>query len=184
MQLWSLLEADLRPPPPKSRHSRSQEKNNKWLGRTDLVTFDVFKRMYWRHLPQNMTKGIGVSLRSPYCYTRTLTRFAIQFHLWHSVTLLVQSCVAFCIRTSASKLLVIKGLSRGQRNRWSSQIALSTELHTRVSRTETTHCSKLIKGVSGSGVSATSRIGARSAQPVQALADPISNPGHTIYWTG
>jgi hypothetical protein len=65
MQLWSLLEADLRPPPLKNRYSRSQQKNKKWLGRTDLVIFDVFKRLYWRHLPQNLTKGIGVSLRSP-----------------------------------------------------------------------------------------------------------------------
>ncbi len=55
----------MKPPPSKSRHSSSQQRNNKWLGRTDLVTFDVFKRMYWRHLPQNLTKGIGVSLRSP-----------------------------------------------------------------------------------------------------------------------
>ena len=64
MQLWSLLEADLRPPPSKNRHSRSQKRNNKWLGRTDLVSFDVFKRMYWRHLPQNLTKGIGLYLLS------------------------------------------------------------------------------------------------------------------------
>ena len=53
-------------PPSESRHSGSQQRNDKWLGRTDLVTFDVFKRMYWRHFPQTLTKGIGVSLRSPF----------------------------------------------------------------------------------------------------------------------
>ncbi|KAI9436975.1 hypothetical protein H4582DRAFT_1816019 [Lactarius indigo] len=60
--LWSLLEADMKPPPSESRHSRSQQKNNKWLGRTDLVTFDVFKRAYWCHLPQTLTKGIVPSV--------------------------------------------------------------------------------------------------------------------------
>ncbi|KAI9453668.1 hypothetical protein BJY52DRAFT_1396510, partial [Lactarius psammicola] len=60
--LWSLLEADMRPPPSRGRHSRSQQSNNKWLRRTDLVTFDVFKRMYWRHLPQTLTKGIVPSV--------------------------------------------------------------------------------------------------------------------------
>ncbi|KAH8984688.1 hypothetical protein EDB92DRAFT_1950637 [Lactarius akahatsu] len=59
--LWGLLEADMRPPPSKNRHSHSQKRNNKWLRRTDLVTFDVFKRMYWRRLPQ-MTKGIVPSV--------------------------------------------------------------------------------------------------------------------------
>ncbi|KAH9017014.1 hypothetical protein EDB85DRAFT_2295003 [Lactarius pseudohatsudake] len=58
--LWSLLEADMRPT--ESRHSYSQQRVNKWLGRTDLVTFDVFKRMYWRHLPQTLTKGIVPSV--------------------------------------------------------------------------------------------------------------------------
>ncbi|KAI9453663.1 P-loop containing nucleoside triphosphate hydrolase protein [Lactarius psammicola] len=60
--LWSLLEADVKPPPSKIRHSRSQQRSNKWLGHTDLVTFDVFKRMYWRHLPQTLTKGIVPSV--------------------------------------------------------------------------------------------------------------------------
>ncbi|KAH9172884.1 hypothetical protein EDB89DRAFT_2229130 [Lactarius sanguifluus] len=59
--LWSLLEADMRPSPTESRHSRSQQRD-KWLGRTELVTFDVFKRMYWRHLPQTLTKGIVPSV--------------------------------------------------------------------------------------------------------------------------
>ncbi|KAH9016161.1 hypothetical protein EDB85DRAFT_1898307 [Lactarius pseudohatsudake] len=58
--LWSLLEADMRPT--ESRHSYSQQRVNKWLGRTDLVTFDVFKRIYWRHLPQTLTKGIVPSV--------------------------------------------------------------------------------------------------------------------------
>ncbi|KAI9436977.1 hypothetical protein H4582DRAFT_2058436 [Lactarius indigo] len=60
--LWNLLEADVKPPPSKSRHSRSQKGNNKWLRHTDLVTFDVFKRKYWDHLPQFLTKGIVPSV--------------------------------------------------------------------------------------------------------------------------
>ncbi|KAH9005755.1 hypothetical protein EDB86DRAFT_2843047 [Lactarius hatsudake] len=62
--LWSLLEADVRPPPSKSRHSRTQKRDsdNKWLRHTDLVTFDVFKRKYWHHLPQFLTKGIVPSV--------------------------------------------------------------------------------------------------------------------------
>ncbi|KAH9172874.1 hypothetical protein EDB89DRAFT_2069331 [Lactarius sanguifluus] len=60
--LWSLLEADMKPPPSKSRYSRPQKRNDKWLGHTDLVTFDVFRREYWRHLPQNLTKGIVPSI--------------------------------------------------------------------------------------------------------------------------
>ncbi|KAH8984682.1 hypothetical protein EDB92DRAFT_2117025 [Lactarius akahatsu] len=60
--LWSLLEADMMPSTTESRHSRSQQRDNKWLGRTDLVTFDVFNRMYWRHLPQTLTKGIVPSV--------------------------------------------------------------------------------------------------------------------------
>ena len=63
-----------------SRHSGSQQRNNKWLSRTDLVTFDVFKRMYWRHLPQTLTKGIGVALLSPLLSLCTLTQLAIQCH--------------------------------------------------------------------------------------------------------
>ncbi|KAH9005757.1 hypothetical protein EDB86DRAFT_3162664 [Lactarius hatsudake] len=60
--LWSLLEADMEPPPSKSRYSRPQKRNDKWLGHTDLVAFDVFRREYWRHLPQNLTKGIAPSV--------------------------------------------------------------------------------------------------------------------------
>ncbi|KAH9065004.1 hypothetical protein EDB87DRAFT_1597138 [Lactarius vividus] len=62
--LWSLLEADVTPPPSKSRHSRTQKRNSdkKWLRHTDLVTFDVFKRKYWHHLPQFLTKGIVPSV--------------------------------------------------------------------------------------------------------------------------
>ncbi|KAH9017010.1 hypothetical protein EDB85DRAFT_2203580 [Lactarius pseudohatsudake] len=60
--LWSLLEADMKPSPSESQHSRSQQKNNKWLGRTDLVTFDVFKRAYWCHFPQTLIKGIVPSV--------------------------------------------------------------------------------------------------------------------------
>ena len=44
---------------PKNRQTGPQQRNNNWLGRTDLVTFDVFKRYYWRRLPRC---GIGGSL--------------------------------------------------------------------------------------------------------------------------
>ncbi|KAH8984685.1 hypothetical protein EDB92DRAFT_1470073 [Lactarius akahatsu] len=62
--LWNLLEADVRPPPSKSRHSSTQKRDSdsKWLRHTDLVTFDVFKRKYWHHLPQFLTKGIVPSV--------------------------------------------------------------------------------------------------------------------------
>ncbi|KAH9065001.1 hypothetical protein EDB87DRAFT_1756197 [Lactarius vividus] len=60
--LWSLLEADIEPTPSKGRYSRPQQRNDKWLGHTDLVTFDVFRREYWRHLPQNLTKDIVPSV--------------------------------------------------------------------------------------------------------------------------
>ncbi|KAH9075551.1 P-loop containing nucleoside triphosphate hydrolase protein [Lactarius deliciosus] len=59
--LWSLLEADMEPPPSKSRYSRPQKRNDKWLGHTDLVAFDVFRREYWRHLPQDLTRELGSS---------------------------------------------------------------------------------------------------------------------------
>ena len=39
-------------------NSRSQKRSNKWYSRTDLVTFEVFKREYWPHIYQN---GIGMS---------------------------------------------------------------------------------------------------------------------------
>jgi hypothetical protein len=40
-----------------SLNPRPQKRNNKWYSRTDLVTFDVFKREYWPHL----AGGIGMS---------------------------------------------------------------------------------------------------------------------------
>ena len=60
----------MKPPSSEGRHLSSQQRNN-WLGRTDLVTFDVFKRSYWSHLPQTLTKGIGVSLWSPILYAHS-----------------------------------------------------------------------------------------------------------------
>jgi hypothetical protein len=45
----------------RSRNSRSKKKNREWHGRTDLVTYDVFKRMYWSHLPRSSTKGLCTS---------------------------------------------------------------------------------------------------------------------------
>src|SRR6267142_200455 len=42
----------------KSRTSRPQKKKNDWYGHTDIVTYDVFKRVYWPRLPSSMIKGL------------------------------------------------------------------------------------------------------------------------------
>ncbi|KAI0247856.1 hypothetical protein BJV78DRAFT_1285222 [Lactifluus subvellereus] len=62
--LCNLLEADMKPTagPSRSRNSRSQKRNTKWHSRTNLVTFDVFKREYWPRMPRHWTKGIAPSL--------------------------------------------------------------------------------------------------------------------------
>ncbi|KAH9985770.1 hypothetical protein BJV77DRAFT_1031292 [Russula vinacea] len=41
---------------------RSNKKNRKWYGRTDVVTYDVFKRMYWPHFSTSLTAGVSSSL--------------------------------------------------------------------------------------------------------------------------
>jgi hypothetical protein len=41
----------------KSRNSRSKKKKHEWHGNSGLVTYDVFKRMYWPHLCGYSTKG-------------------------------------------------------------------------------------------------------------------------------
>ena len=48
----------------KSRTSRPQKKKNDWLGHTDLVTYDVFKRVYWSRLPSSI-KGLCASFHAP-----------------------------------------------------------------------------------------------------------------------
>ena len=48
--------------PSQSEHSPGSQQRKNWLGRSDLVTFDVFKRIYWCHFPKTLTKGIGLSL--------------------------------------------------------------------------------------------------------------------------
>ncbi|KAI9510706.1 hypothetical protein F5148DRAFT_1177323 [Russula earlei] len=54
----SLLEADMKSSQGsnKSRNFRPQKKDQEWYARTDLVTYDVFKRVYWSRLP--LTKGL------------------------------------------------------------------------------------------------------------------------------
>jgi len=42
----------------KTRNSRSQKKKHDWYGHTDLVTYEVFKRVYW---PCLWTKGLCAS---------------------------------------------------------------------------------------------------------------------------
>jgi hypothetical protein len=51
----------------RSHNLRSQKRGNKWYGRTDLVTFEVFKREYWPRVSQN---GICV-FSAPSSFTRT-----------------------------------------------------------------------------------------------------------------
>jgi hypothetical protein len=65
LQLSRLLEADIKPASgsSRSRDSRSIKKTQEWSGRTDLVTYDDFKRMYWPYLPRSLTKGVCTSSR-------------------------------------------------------------------------------------------------------------------------
>lgn len=58
LQLCTLLEADLEP--------EDSSSNRKSLRKTPkrVVTLDVFKREYWPHLHQGLTKGVSTS----YCY--------------------------------------------------------------------------------------------------------------------
>ncbi|KAI0297514.1 hypothetical protein B0F90DRAFT_1819254 [Multifurca ochricompacta] len=53
--LYSLLEAETKPPP-QSQHLSSFKGNSQWLGRTNLVTYEVFKREYWRQIPRHLVK--------------------------------------------------------------------------------------------------------------------------------
>jgi hypothetical protein len=70
----------------RSRNSRSKMKNQEWSGRTDLVTYDVFKRMYWPHLPRSSTKGVCTFFT--FVSLLALTP-AMKHQLSHSVNFLV-----------------------------------------------------------------------------------------------
>jgi len=63
LQLCTLLEADLKP---KDSSEDQKNKSLKKLRKTPkrVVTLDVFKREYWPHLHQGLTKGVSAS----YCY--------------------------------------------------------------------------------------------------------------------
>jgi hypothetical protein len=70
----------------RNRNSRSKKKNREWSGRTDLVTYDVFKRMYWPHLTRSSTKGVCTSFTFVSLLALTL---AMKHQLSHSVNFLV-----------------------------------------------------------------------------------------------
>jgi hypothetical protein len=131
LQLSGLLEADIKSASGsiRSRNSRSKKKNHERSGRTDLVTYDVFKRMYWSHLPRSSTKGLCMSFTplSPQALTP-----AIKHHLSHLANFLVWLLIVprfLSLRASDS----FQAPSRDQRKHWTTQTALSTEMLMRTS---------------------------------------------------
>lgn len=78
----------------KTRNSRSQKKKHGWDGHTDLVTYEVFKRVYW---PCLWTKGLCTSfVPIPLC---SLTS-GVKHRLSRSANLLVQSIAVPAFLTS------------------------------------------------------------------------------------
>jgi hypothetical protein len=68
LQLCTLLEADMEPDDSsEDRKLKSPRKEQKTRERR-VVTLDVFKREYWPHLHQGLTKGVSAS----YCYRLNL----------------------------------------------------------------------------------------------------------------
>lgn len=137
-----------------SRNSRSKKKNQEWSGRTDLVTYDVFKRMYWPNFPRSSTKGVC----TPFTFISLLTlTLAMKLHPSHSVNFLVWLLVTLLFLQPLKYLQVP---SRDQRNRWIIQTALSTGRRMKISGTGTKWTipySRRITTSSSSAVSATSR---------------------------
>ena len=141
----------------KSHKSRSQKRNNEWYSRSDLVTFDVFKREYWPHIPRYLTKGISAFPAHP-SFTRSHS--APKHHPWRSVISSVRAREIAC--NAASELHLLQEPSKDLRNPWSTQIVLSTEKLTKVSGARmrwTIHCLKCTKSSSSSAASAISQIG-------------------------
>lgn len=107
MQLYSLLEADMRPVTGSSRGRNSQsKKTQEWSDRTDLVTYDVFKRTYWPHLPRSSTKGVCTSFTFVSLLALTL---ATKRHLSHSASFLVWLARNFVSSASKTFTGTIKG---------------------------------------------------------------------------
>ena len=141
----------------KTHKLRSQKRNNKWYSRSDVVTFDVFKREYWSHIPRYLTKGISAFSAHP-SFTHSHT--APKHHPWRSVISSVRSREIAC--KAASELHLLQGQLKDPRNLWSTQIVLSTEKLTKVSGARirwTMHCLKCTKNSSSSAASAISQIG-------------------------
>ncbi len=74
----------------KGRNSRPKKKKHDWYGHTLLVTYDVFKRVYWSRLPQSLTKGLCVSSA---ILSLCLLTSLIKHHLSRSANFLVWSLV-------------------------------------------------------------------------------------------
>jgi hypothetical protein len=135
---------------------RSKKKKHEWHGRSELVTYDVFKRMYWPHLCGYSMKGFCTcfALATFYVLTSTIKR-----RLSHLAKFLV--CPPTVPRFPTSDFY--QGPSRDLRNHWIIQTALLTARHMRILRTRTechTRCSRRTKTSSSSAVSATSPTGA------------------------
>ena len=92
LQLSILLEGDMNPVLGSSRNPNlcAKKKNHEWHGRTDMVTYEVFKRMYWSHLPRALTKGLCMFFAP--LSLQVLTP-AIKLHLSHSVNFWVRATV-------------------------------------------------------------------------------------------
>jgi hypothetical protein len=165
----------------RSRNSRSKRKNHEWSGRTDLVTYDVFKRMYWPQLPRSSTKGVCAF----FTFISLLALIQVVKHQpSHSVNLLVWLAVVLPFLQPLKPLQVP---SRDQRNHWITQTALSTgrRMKTLGTRTKwTIRYSRRIKVSSSSVVSATSRTGElRRSLHMTILAQAYASqtPGRICY---
>jgi hypothetical protein len=140
----------------RGQNSRSKQKNREWSGRTDLVTYDVFKRMYWPHLPRSSTKRVCTSFTFAPLLNLTL---GIKHRPSHSVNFLVWLLVIISFLQPLKPLQVP---SRDQRNHWITQTGLSTRRRMKILGTctkWTTFYSRSIKTSSSSAVSTTSLTG-------------------------
>lgn len=157
----------------RSQNSRSKRKNQEWSGRTDLVTYDVFKRMYWPHFPRSSTKGVCTSFMFVSLLSLTL---AMKLHLSHSVNFLVWLLV---ILLFLQPLKPFQVPSRDQRNRWITQTTLLTGRRMKISGTGTKWTipySRRITISSSSAVSATSRISKLCCSLHMAICHPFTPP--------
>ena len=165
----------------RSRNSRYKKKSQEWSGRTDLVTYDVFKRTYWPHFPRSSTKGVCTSFTFVSFLALTL---AMKHHLSHLANFLVWLPVILMFLQPLKPLQVP---SRDQRNLWITQIVLLTGRRTKILGTRTKWTipySRSIKITRPSAVNATSRTGKLSCSLHMAVlthAYASQTPGRTCY---